>query len=351
MKARFLYLYGGAIGDALLGIHIGRLVAANVPGATLELVSTRHNPFVKELTEDLPFINYQELVKGSSWSWFALPRLMLQPYRSVVYEPVTSSLPLWWRLILWCARQARGSVQVRYQRESSVREIPEKATRVTYVCKSQNLFTDTPRALMRAWNITLAHEPKPHLPRAAAQPKNGPYFLFHFFAANYRRSIPVEQARAILISARAQFPKHMFVVTCGREEFSRAERMCEGIENVQLESDLHARDMRELLSGADLVVGTASGILFVAVHLGVHVIALSCLVDPCFLPDYSSTTTILAARSECRCDGESKGECAVNTPEGDVFRCLYFIPTEEVLEAMHVRMSTEPGRRAVSYMA
>lgn len=341
MKRRYLYLYGGAIGDALVGIHTGRLLSENVPGARLELISARRNAFVREMVLDLPFIEYRELDKKDLSAWLTLPRYLFRTYSSAVYEPVTSDMPLWWRLILWCARQA-GGTQVRYQRIGHESPVPKGAQRCTYDCQKESFFTDTPLKILSAWKVPLNHISLPSLPKRPSSEEK-PYILFHFFAANYRRSIPVDHARAILLAAREEFPLHQFVVTCAEDEVVRAKDMVAGVSNTRIDANLPAPDVIALLSGADTVVGTASGIIFVAVHLEVPVVALSCLVDPCFLPTYSTTTTILAARDECRCNNDKTGGCIVETPEGEVFRCLYFIPTKEVIDAMHTQPITAPN--------
>jgi len=90
MKQHYFYLYSGAIGEALLGIHIGRTLAANVPGARLEIASPRSNPFVQQLAAELPFVTYRELPKGRLSGWIALIGLMTHRYKSVALAPVTT---------------------------------------------------------------------------------------------------------------------------------------------------------------------------------------------------------------------------------------------------------------------
>lgn len=335
-RSRYLYLCSGAIGEALLGIHIGRTLAANVPGAVLEITLPRPNPFVRELVAELPFVAYRELSKKSLASWLGLLALLPYAYKSVVLEPVTVAPPVWWRLLLWCAR-FRGGVEVRYQMQGHERPLPRGGRRLSYVCQTQNYF-DTPPSVLRLWDLPAEAKPRPTLP-PFARSTAAPYILFHFFAGNYKRTIPLDHARAILREARVKFPRHRFVLTCMASERERALLMIEGIENAELDSGLSAQAVLGLLSGADLVVGTASGILLAAAHLEVPVVAMSCLSDPCWLPTFSPHVTIVANREECRCNGDKTGECSQPTPEGDVFRCLYFIPTKEVIDVMEVALA------------
>jgi hypothetical protein len=53
-----------------------------------------------------------------------------------------------------------------------------------------------------------------------------------------------------------------------------------------------------------------------------------------FMPDFSPNTTVLAALNECRCRPGDGSKCPMMTDDGPVYRCLYYIPTEEVLGAM-----------------
>jgi hypothetical protein len=333
MSQRYLYLYSGAISEALLGIHIGRTLAANVPGAVIEILSARPNTFIKELCVELPFARYKCLPKETLSGWAGLLELVQHPYISVVLKPVTVDLPLWWRLILWCARVRKGSIQASYQLLGHESRVPKGVRKLIYDCPTENYF-DTPPRLLELWGIPAVVVPKPTLSLIAAKPAE-PYMLFHFFAGSYKRSIPAERARAILSEARAAFPQHRFILTCMDSERERAAQMCAGMERVEINSSPSATRIIELLSGADLVVGTASGILTVASHLLRPVIAMSCLCDLCWLPTFSPETIILAARDECRCTSDKKTSvCVEHTPEGDVFRYLYFIKTEDVIAAM-----------------
>lgn len=331
MTDRYLYLSSGAIGEALLGIHIGRTLTKNVPDAILEVLSPRSNPFVRELMAEVPFITYREMRKSTLVGWLALFHLARYRYRSVVLETVTVPLPLWWRIILWSARR-HGGVQLRYQMTGHERAIPLETRRLAYVCQTENYF-DAPVRILAGWGIEAKCTPYPELPHKPPS-REGPYMVFHFFAANYRRSIPSDHARAILEEARTRYPNHEFILTCAGSEGDRATRMAQGIGRTQVVSNASASDILALLSGADMVIGTASGIIFMAAQLGRPTVALSCLIYACWLPVYAPSTTILAARAECNCNGDGTGECQIDTPDGAVFRCLYFISTPDVIEAM-----------------
>ncbi len=337
MKRRYLALYGGPIGDALVMIHIGRTLAANVPGAVLEMISVRENAFIRELCCDLPFIQYREMPKHSLSSWFALPALMLRLHYSIAYEPIAYPISLWWRIILWCARRRAGSVELRYQTQGYEKPVPHGVLQRAYDCAHQNLF-DTPKTILEAWGVPAHTLPHPSLPTQPA-PNVPPYLLFHFFAGALRRTIPVEHARAILEAARVTYPHHAFVLTCAQNERERAERMAEGISNIRIESGHSANELIALLCGAELVVGVTSGIILTAACLQRPLIALHCMSHgKAFMPDFSENTTILAALNECRCRPGDGSQCPIVTDDGSVYRCLYFIPTEEILEAMKKKL-------------
>lgn len=334
---RYLLLYGGPIGDSLVGIHVGRTLAANMPGAVLELISTRENVFIRELCRDLPFIRFRELPKESLGSWIALVALAFSRNASMAYEPVSSQMSLWWRLILWTARRRPDSIELRYQMHSYERPVPRGVIQRMYDCEKQSFF-DTPKTILEAWGIPALNLPHPTLPSQPV-PTGKPYLLFHFFAGQLRRSIPVDHARAILEAARTTYPQYAFVITCAQNERERAERIVAGMSDVRIESGHTAHELISLLCGARLVVGTASGILLTAAHLLRPVISLSCLSHgKAFLPDFSPETIILAARGECRCRPGDGSACQFMTHEGPVYRCLYFITTEQVIEAMRAKL-------------
>jgi len=334
---RYLFLYGGPIGDSLVAIHIGRTLAANVPGAVLEMVSTRENSFVRELCRDLPFIRYRSLPKESLGSWMSLVELALSRNASMAYEPVTAVMSLWWRIILWCMRRRPGGIQLRYQMQGYEPSVPRGVLRLVYDCEKLNLF-DTPKFVLKAWGIEARQLPHPSLPPQPG-PGGEPYILFHFFAGQVRRSIPVKHARDILTAARAAYPRHAFVLTCGQGERERAQRMAAGMSNTRIESGHTAHELTALLCGADLIVGTTSGIILMATCLRRPIVALYCMSHKqAFMPDFSPETIILSALDECRCRPGNGNECRVMTEDGPVYRCLYFVTTEEVLAAMERKL-------------
>jgi Glycosyltransferase family 9 (heptosyltransferase) len=337
MERRYLLLYGGPIGDSLVGIHVGRTLAANMPGAVFELVSTRENSFVRELCQDLPFIHYRAVPKESLSSWITIFALMFSRNAIFAYEPVATTMSPWWKLILWCARRRSDSVELRYQTRGYERPVPRGVLRRVFDCEQESYF-ETQKTVLEAWGISAKNLPQPSLPLQPA-PKGTPYLLFHFFAGQVRRSIPVDHARAILEAARVAYPQHDFVLTCAPNERPRAERMIEGIRDTRIESGHSAHELTALLCGADIVIGTVSGILLIAAHLHRPVVAMLCLTHKRgFSPDFSPESIVLAARNECRCRPGDSSDCRVMTDEGPVYRCLYFIKTEEVLEAMKKKL-------------
>lgn len=349
-QSNFLYLFGGAIGDALVGVHLGRTLAANVPGAQLTLISTRENQFVRELLADLTFINYRELPWKRPGSWLALARLSLSSWNTVLYEPATAEVPLWWRTILWCTSHSplgnalakhdrSGSHEVHYQMHGHERQTTHHAILLVYNCPTENLFLSVSNVL-RAWGVEVKNTLQPALPEpVCVSSAEGSYILFHFFAGNYRRSIPSDHARELLLAARAQFPRHTFFLTCTSTEEALARRASEGVSNTHIAPDLHARELLCRIASADLVVGTASGIIHIAAHMHSRVVSLSNLSDPCWLTQYNPGVAMLSEKSRCGCHGNKTGLCEAKTPDGIVFRCLYDIPTERIITAMQEKLA------------
>jgi ADP-heptose:LPS heptosyltransferase len=146
--------------------------------------------------------------------------------------------------------------------------------------------------------------------------------------------MPPEKVRPLLERAREVFPTYEFVLSAAPAERSRAMSMIAGMANARIESELSAQALLCLLQGATLVVAVASGIAHLAAHLDAPLIALSNLSDPYWLPTYNSRVVILADREHCRCRGNKSGDCSQTTADGEVFRCLYYIPTDRIVDSM-----------------
>jgi hypothetical protein len=333
----YFFLFGGAIGDTLLGIQIGRVLAHNKPEAKLMLLTTRPNNFSRELVANIPFVEYRELPKNKVSSWLYLAALMVRPWSSVVYEPFVDPLSLWWRIILWSARihpQSRG-----VQTQIHERPVPRKVKRLLYDSRTDNLFSTTAIRVIELWGISPAQNLQPMLELPVCPPStHGSYILFHFFAGMYRRSLPIEKSVPLLKEARALYPNHKFVLTCATAEEDSARSMAQGIDNTEVIVNPHAQELLCLLTQAQLVVGVASGITHVAAHLKVPSVILCNLSDPCWLPFYNPDATLLYERKNCGCNGDKTGICEVQTSGGLVYRCIYDIPTERVINEMKRRI-------------
>jgi hypothetical protein len=330
---KYVFVYGGAIGDALVGMHLGRTLALNRPGARLLMLSTRRNPFVKDLARHIPSVAYHELPKDALLSWLALPFLALTPSCSVVYEPTIETLPPWWRLIIRLATFLPGSRDIRQFVRGHERNVRSPARALIFEGPTDNLFMDTvPRTLL-AWGVPVTMRTIPTLPIVRGTAR-APYILFHFFAGNYRRSFPLEKVQPLLREARTRFPDHEFILSATPTERERALAMVEGIKHARVESNLTATQVLELLSGAALAVGVASGVLHMAAQLPVPSIALANRSDPYWLPTYSTTARIISDTEHCRCAGNKTGDCTEHTQGGEVFRCLYYIRQERIIEEM-----------------
>lgn len=331
---RYLLLYGGPIGDALVAAHVGRTLAENVPGARLELLTTRENTFVRELSEVLPFIRYRSLAKESLSTWFELVSLLFSRNTMIVYEPVASTMSVWWQLILWCSRLRPGNRELRVQVVGFARPVPRGVRVIMCDYATTSLF-DTPKAILEALDIEVRNLPKPTLPGGSPLQGQGPYILFCFFAGGPSRSIVLSHAREILQAARTVYPGYHFVLACGETQRELAHQMIEGVADARVAVQVTAHEVLSLLCGACLVVGTNSGLVLMAAHLRRPLVALTNLSQAkAFGLDFSPETITLAARTECKCDMNDVGACKMKTDEGVFYRCLYFITTEEVLSAM-----------------
>lgn len=335
-STRYYYLYGGAIGDGLLGIHLGRVLSENAPGAQLVLLSTRENSFIEALAQGIPFVRYKVITKNKARSWLFLCTLLFRPAKSVVYEPFNNALSVWWKIILLVLRQGPRSVDVRCQIHP--RKIPRRSIALAYDCKADNLFSNTVPRVVRAWGIEVSKTTRPSLPLPACEPTLKPYIVFHFFAGQYRRSIPVDHARELLAAAREKFPQHAFVITCGPGEDTAASDVILGVDNSRVVMAPRAKELLCLLKNAAVCVGTASGVIHMAAQVSNNVVALCNLSDPCWLPYYNPAVVCLSARENCKCNGDKTGECSMQTPLGLVYRCIYDIKTKDIVDAMKTKI-------------
>lgn len=328
---KYLFLYGGAIGDTLLGIHLGRTLAQHEPGSSLVMISTRRQQFARELTQEVPFIAYREMQSKNPLSWLYLPYFALSTWKSAVFVPFVNPLSTWWKILLWCVRRSGGTQIWCHINELPV---PQGVEALRYSSKTDNLF-DVAASIVGRWGISTPVSIQPSLtPPTDCAPTKAPYIVFHFFAGAYRRSVPVEHARPILQEARALYTDYSFFVTCSSAEEESAKRMTQGIANTHVVVTPSAHELMCLLSNARGCVGAASGVTHIAAHLHVPSVVMCNLSDPCWLPTYNPEVVLLAERSNCGCNGDKTGECGAVTPEGVVYRCLYDITTESVIKSM-----------------
>jgi hypothetical protein len=110
--------------------------------------------------------------------------------------------------------------------------------------------------------------------------------------------------------------------------------LVEGVTNVTIKIDVAVSELLTLIKESDIVVGVASGVTHISSQLGQPSVVLCNLSDPCWLPTYAKTSRLLYDKTHCSCSGEKSGECSEMTPEGSVYRCLYNIKPESVVETM-----------------
>ena len=326
MTPRHAYIFGGAIGDALLGIQLWRCLDAAHPGARLLVISTRkENSFVEGLFTTVPGIEFIALPKESAGSWLRLMFLALTPHKVVYLEPFRNNTALWWRIMARALALLPWSARL-------VCSIRRKGRGVLhYSCVSDSLF-DLPARVVRGWGLPLSQVP---IPRLDVHSKTlEPSIVFQFFAGSSRRSWPYEKAHPLLVQARALYPELEFVLTCGPSEETAARHLAEDITNTRTVAGASALEVLELLSRARLRVGVASGIMHMAAHLPLPSILLCNLSDPCWLPRFNPQALLLSAKENCGCVGDKTGQCSVQTSQGPVYRCLFDIPVEQVLDEM-----------------
>lgn len=328
-----VYIYGGAIGDALLGVHLGRMLSASAPGSQITLIATRENRFVRDLLKPIPFVHLIEMPKWSLHSWVTLLQLGFTPHATAVYEPLSTPIPFWWNLIVRVATIRKGSIDVRCTTHARAKHKRERT--IAFDCRTNRVFALVPHVLEQ-WGIP----PRmliPHLDTGLYQdhslrvPK--PYFVSHFFAPSTLRSEPVSKGRELLSAVQETFPSHQLVLTCTTSEFPRAKRMAEGL-NAQVLCDLTPAAIVSLLAGADAYVGVDTGITHIACHTGIPCVVLGNRSNPCWLPYYVPHAIILFGTERCGCNGDKTGDCAEIVDGQKYYRCLLDITEEQILDAL-----------------
>ena len=333
MPKKYLFIFGGAIGDALLGVHLGRMLSSSIPSSQITLISTRENRFVRDLLQPISFVHFVEMPKWNPRSWIILLRLCLYPHYTVFCEPITSSTSLWWQFIVRAATMSKGSIDVRCSSRTHVQQSRERI--VAYDCRTDHMFDLMPRVL-KQWGITsavLLPQLEPYLYQNTSIKVSKPYLVFHFFAPSMKRSFPVSKGRELLFAAREAFPSHQMILTCTTKELPHAKRMAENIDS-EILCDLPAPDVVSLIAGASAYVGVDTGITHIACHVGVPCVVLGNNSNPCWLPYYAPHAAILFELKRCGCNGNKTGDCFEETPEGQAYRCLFDIPIKSIIVAI-----------------
>lgn len=332
MPKQLLYIFGGAIGDALLGVQLAHTLEAAGAGGRLTFVSTKKSSFARQVVELVPNVKYCELPPAEIWSWIVLAKLSLSPHGVVFLEPFQDLVPRWWKIIARVATILPGSIEVRCQ--SRPQNVPKRVRVLLYSPVTDSLFSMISHVVPLLGGEKVS-TPVPFFPRqnCATTPAR-PYILFHFFAGSYRRSFPLEKVRPLLVEARKVFPTQEFVLTCAHQEEIVARNMVEGISDARVEVSPKAHDLLCLLQQSSMCVGVASGVTHIASHLSLPSVVMCNLSDPCWLPTYAKNTVLLSAKEHCGCNGDKTGVCRVSAPGGGIYRCLYDIKTESIIEEM-----------------
>jgi|GEM_PF-5398685 len=331
MPKHVLFIFGGAIGDALLGIQLFHAMQKSDPSSTLTFVATGKSGFSRQVASSIAGISYVELPPRSWRSWARLLSWAFSPHGVVYLEPFRDGVSFWWRVIARVATVLPGSREVHCQ--SRPAKVPERVRVVAYRCQADNLF-DMVTRVPAALGGTKVEPFRPYLPTPNCSATSKPYIAFHFFAGSYRRSFPLEKVRPLLAAAREAFPQDEFVLTCAHGEETLAAQMIEGVSNARVVISPKAQELYCHLVGARVVVGVASGVTHIAAHLNARAVVLCNLSDPCWLPTYNPSISLLSAPEHCGCNGDKTGECGIETPGGSIYRCLYDITQEDIIGAM-----------------
>src|SRR3989344_3311830 len=88
MRKEYIFIFGGEIGGALLGIHLGQVLAEAAPGSRLTLLSTKKSSFTGQLAALVPEVSYREMPKNSIGSWLFLAPPARHPPPAPLLRPL-----------------------------------------------------------------------------------------------------------------------------------------------------------------------------------------------------------------------------------------------------------------------
>ncbi|MDE1924835.1 MAG: hypothetical protein KGH79_01485 [Patescibacteria group bacterium] len=336
-QMKYLYLFGGAVGDALLGLHLARTLDAARPGSRLLLISTRHNTFVRELMRSIPFAQYVELPKTDFKSWVTLVMLAISSCRAAVFEPLSAPMPLWWTLLLRAATTRKNSYAVLCSTQECQRNPRERV--VSYDCRTENMFDLVPR-ISAAWGLPApVLQPVLEISQYSVSERlQEPYIVFHFFAPSVLRSFPPPHSLELLRSVRKKFPQHRLVLTCSRSQQVQAEQLATAVD-AEVLCDSAPSELILVLARASVYVGVDTGITHLACHLGTSCVVLGNCSNPCWLPYYAPQAIILFEKARCTCKGDKKGDCRAYVDGRPYYRCLLDITEKEIIEAIEQKLN------------
>jgi hypothetical protein len=335
MRRDYLYLYGGAVGDTLLGVHLGRCLEKSIPGVKLTLLATRKNKFVEELVRPIPFVSFKALPKGSVGSWFFLVKKAFTCNALVYLEPFSGKTPVWWKVIFIVIALRKGSTVTACSIHQKARN--QKGT-IIYDCKKDSVFGLVPRILSK-WGVPehyMAPTLEANLYKAMSPRYEKPYIVLHFFAPSNLRSFPTSKSRDLIAQIKKALPVHSILITAAKNDMAKAEKIALNLD-VRIITELDPASLVSLLSEASVYVGVDTGITHAACQLGTPSVVLGNLSNPCWLPSYAPQAVILFEKQRCKCNGDKTGECREHTAEGDFYRCLFDIPLENIVSEIVAR--------------
>ena len=161
MSKQYIFIFGGAIGDSLLGVQLAHILEGAFPSSRLITISTRKSNFVRELLGLVPQIEYRELLRSDIRSWLVLLRLACSPHCVVFLEPFQDAIPLWWKIIARMTTLFPGSVEIRCQ--SHPQKVPARVRVISYSPATDNLFSMIAR-VVPLWGGSPLPAPVPSLP-------------------------------------------------------------------------------------------------------------------------------------------------------------------------------------------
>ncbi|MES2749645.1 MAG: glycosyltransferase family 9 protein [Patescibacteria group bacterium] len=341
------FFVGHSIGVTLLGIHTLEAAYFGLPadqrGRLFIVVNGDNRRLYDDLLTQYPHITLVTVSKKSLgtiasivWNGFGRRQIVLHP---LSFGSVNLIHAWMTRIITLLNPQSRSIIFGEHTWRNGF-----FFTTILKRNLEQSIFTSQEEAIQSTGITPRAHTPQ--LLFAHGEPivqlHQQSYILVHPFAASISRSLPPARWQELINWLRSTYPHYSVVISGGPADRAAALALIpKNHTEVYFSQDICRSflDSFSLSARAALFVGVDTGPTHIAAHVGALTIVVGNNSNPCWLPYYNPTVTVLMNLSVCTCQGDKTGNCFEYEDGVKYYRCMYRIPQEEIKEAISKKLS------------